>query len=76
MPAVVLLDEALHAWESASQAPPGGWYVSAAKFTAAVQPGQTLIIEHEHGEGGTVRFSVAAQGVTVASGVLRRTHAQ
>lgn len=73
LPAVVLLDEALHAWENASGTPPGAWHVSLAKLTAAVQPGDTLILEHEQADTQTVRFHITRQALTVASGVLKRT---
>jgi 3-hydroxymyristoyl/3-hydroxydecanoyl-(acyl carrier protein) dehydratase len=76
LPAVLLLDEALCAWEKASKTPPGSWSVQAAKFTAPVRPGQTLILEHEPAAGGAVRFRFTREGctpaLTVASGVLKR----
>jgi 3-hydroxymyristoyl/3-hydroxydecanoyl-(acyl carrier protein) dehydratase len=76
LPAVLLLDEALYAWEKASQTPPGSWGILAAKFLAPVRPGQTLILEHEPLAAGTVRFRFTYEdctpALTVASGVLKR----
>lgn len=71
LPAVLLLDEALWAWERSTGTPPGSWEVSAAKFLAPVRPGQTLDLTHEREAGGGVRFTFAAGSLTVASGVLR-----
>jgi len=74
LPAVVLLDEALCAIETAHALPPGSLSFSAAKFLHPVQPGETLVLEHEPlGEDGTVRFRFTREALTVASGVLRRT---
>jgi 3-hydroxymyristoyl/3-hydroxydecanoyl-(acyl carrier protein) dehydratase len=69
LPAVALLDEVLHALEPAAG---GRLTVAAAKFLAAVRPGDLLALGHERSPDGSWRFTLSRGGQTVASGLLRQ----
>ena len=71
LPAVVLLDAALHAVALASPAASAPWQVQTAKFHSAVRPGEALELEYELLANGSVRFSIRAPNRPVASGTLR-----
>lgn len=68
VPAVVLLEEVLHAVEAG---PGGPLTVSSAKFMAPVRPGQVLELRHETRPNGDVGFTLRRGPETVVSGVLR-----
>ena len=69
LPGVVLLDEIVHAVQSAEHATVG-WRIGTAKFVSPVHPGETLTLGHERMANGSIHFSVSRAGQAVAHGVL------
>ena len=69
LPGVVLLDEALHAIESASGTR-GPWRISSVKFLGAIAASPALVLDYERAASGTIRFSITDGGRTVATGTL------
>lgn len=85
VPGVVLLDEALHAIESAGQAEPAAapagtagsspaslWHIGTVKFHRAVRPGELLQLEYESQPDGRARFELRSADALVASGTIER----
>jgi 3-hydroxyacyl-[acyl-carrier-protein] dehydratase len=74
LPGVVLLDEMLRVLAQGSVVSvTDGWTLSSAKFLHPVRPGETLTIEHQALDNGSVRFSIRsadADNTLVASGTL------
>ncbi len=70
LPGVVLLDAAMHALQTALRIDPATCRISAAKFHAAVRPGDPLHIEYEALPGDSIRFSIYNANRVVATGVL------
>ena len=70
LPGVVLLDEAIRAIETADGGGPRCWRVASVKFLRAVAPGETLALEQERLESGTIRFTILSAGQAVATGAL------
>lgn len=68
LPGAVLLDEALHAIESAEAAGGRLWRIGSVKFLAAVTDGATLLLDYERTASGTVRFTIRDGGRPVATG--------
>jgi 3-hydroxymyristoyl/3-hydroxydecanoyl-(acyl carrier protein) dehydratase len=68
LPAVVLLDAALHALEAATSTTGRCWHVSGAKFPSAVRPGEPLTLEHEELPNGAIRFWIRSADRLVAHG--------
>jgi 3-hydroxymyristoyl/3-hydroxydecanoyl-(acyl carrier protein) dehydratase len=68
LPAVVLLDAVLRRLQEATGT---SLTVASAKFLKPVLPGQTVALQHTQSTGGAMRFTLAREGQTVASGVLR-----
>ena len=87
VPGVVLLDEALHAIESAGQAEPAAapadtagsspaslWHIGTVKFHRAVRPGELLQLEYESQPDGRARFELRAADALVAQAAVREPH--
>jgi 3-hydroxyacyl-[acyl-carrier-protein] dehydratase len=77
VPGVVLLDEALHAIESACQderaaGPALLWQIGTVKFHRAVRPGELLQLEYEMQPDGRARFELRAADALVASGTIEQ----
>ncbi|WP_223163428.1 hypothetical protein [Methylococcus geothermalis] len=70
VPGAVLLDEILGRLESALAIDLCACRLSAAKFPAPLAPGSEVSLEYRWAERGAVRFSLASNGRTVASGTL------
>ena len=70
LPGVLLLDETLRALEQDLQLPPTRWRIGRAKFLKPVRPGETLLVEHERLDNGSVHFSILSGGAAVAEGTL------
>jgi 3-hydroxymyristoyl/3-hydroxydecanoyl-(acyl carrier protein) dehydratase len=72
LPGAVLLDEALHAIESARGIDLRDWRIASVKFMDAVRPGDALRLEHAAPHSGVIRFTIHAAARLVASGSLAR----
>jgi 3-hydroxymyristoyl/3-hydroxydecanoyl-(acyl carrier protein) dehydratase len=85
VPGVVLLDETLHAIESAQQregavrpaaaagaSPASLWHVGTVKFHRAVRPAELLQLEYELQPDGRARFELRTADALVASGTIER----
>jgi 3-hydroxyacyl-[acyl-carrier-protein] dehydratase len=73
VPGVVLLDEALHAIDSAEPAADGLlWQIGTVKFHRAVRPGERLQLEYDLQPDGRARFELRAADALVASGTIER----
>jgi 3-hydroxyacyl-[acyl-carrier-protein] dehydratase len=85
VPGVVLLDETLHAIDSAELAehtaahagaadttPASLWHIGTVKFHRAVRPGEALQLEYELQPDGRARFELRAADALVASGTIER----
>jgi 3-hydroxyacyl-[acyl-carrier-protein] dehydratase len=85
VPGVVLLDETLHAIDSAEQSehtaahagatdatPASLWHIGTVKFHRAVRPGEALRLEYELQPDGRARFELRAADALVASGTIER----
>ncbi len=71
LPGVVLLERVLDGIRTSSAHGSPRWQVQAAKFLRVVSPGEELLIEHEAGPDGSIRWWVRAGDEPVANGVLR-----
>lgn len=71
LPGALLLDEVLHAIQQDRELDVTRWQVTAAKFLAAVRPGDVLTIEHCAAIAGTVRFSVRLADRPALTGTLQ-----
>jgi 3-hydroxymyristoyl/3-hydroxydecanoyl-(acyl carrier protein) dehydratase len=76
VPGVVLLDETLHAIESAEHtndaAPTSLWHIGTVKFHRVVRAGEWLQLEYELQPDGRARFELRAADALVASGTIER----
>jgi 3-hydroxyacyl-[acyl-carrier-protein] dehydratase len=77
VPGVVLLDETLHAIDSAQQAeraaaPAALWHIGTVKYHRATRPGEALQLEYELQPDGRARFELRAADALVASGTIER----
>jgi 3-hydroxyacyl-[acyl-carrier-protein] dehydratase len=85
VPGVVLLDETLHAIDSAEQSERAAahagatdataaslWHIGTVKFHRAVRPGEVLQLEYELQPDGRARFELRAADALVASGTIER----
>ena len=76
IPAVVLLDEVLHAaslqTRSTGSAAPVRWHIGNAKFHRPLRAGEPLSLELEARPDGGVRFTLRCAGALVAQGLLLR----
>ena len=73
VPGVVLLDEALHAIDSAEPAADALlWQIGTVKFHRAVRPGEQLQLEYDLQPDGRARFELRAADALVASGTIER----
>jgi 3-hydroxymyristoyl/3-hydroxydecanoyl-(acyl carrier protein) dehydratase len=85
VPGVVLLDETLHAIESAEaaeralaspataqSAAASLWHIGTVKFHRAVRPGEVLQLEYESQSDGPARFELRTADALVASGTIER----
>jgi 3-hydroxyacyl-[acyl-carrier-protein] dehydratase len=70
LPGAILLDEMLHAIELARGIDLTRWQIGAAKFLDTVQPGDSLILEHDAPAPGLIRFTIHAGSRKVSSGTL------
>ena len=70
LPGVVLLDEALRRIEADCKLDLARCLIAAVKFQGIVHPGDALLLEHESGPDGTVRFTIRSAGNPVATGML------
>ncbi len=69
LPGVVLLDEALHAIETAFGAE-GPWRIGAVKFVGAVAARPALVLDYERSASGAIRFTLTDGGRPVAAGTM------
>jgi 3-hydroxyacyl-[acyl-carrier-protein] dehydratase len=85
VPGVVLLDETLHAIESAEAAERAAaparagencaaslWHIGTVKFHRAVRPGEILHLEYESQPDGRARFELRTADALVGSGTIER----
>jgi 3-hydroxyacyl-[acyl-carrier-protein] dehydratase len=70
LPGALLLDEMLKAVCDARGIDVRNWRIASAKFLSAVRPGEPLVLEHEAGADGLIRFSIRVIDRKVASGTL------
>lgn len=70
LPGAALLDEMLHAVETARGIDLTRWQIGAAKFLDAVRPGDSLILEHDAPAPGLIHFTILAGDRKVTSGTL------
>ncbi len=68
VPGVVLLDEALHAIALAAGISPATCQISSVKFLSPLKPGESVVIEHETQNNGSVRFDVVCGTRKIVSG--------
>jgi 3-hydroxyacyl-[acyl-carrier-protein] dehydratase len=73
VPAVVLLDETLHAIARMTGVHLDQCTLHSAKFMGIVRPGQPLTLRFERTQVNAIRFEIHALGQTVASGMLMLT---
>ena len=73
VPGVVLLDETLHAIDSAEPTTEALlWHIGTVKFHRAVRPGEPLQLEYDMQPDGRARFELRATDALVASGTIER----
>jgi 3-hydroxymyristoyl/3-hydroxydecanoyl-(acyl carrier protein) dehydratase len=70
LPGAVLLDEALHAIESAEALSGRLWRIDSVKFLAAVADGTRLLLDYERNASGALRFTIRDGGRLIATGTL------
>lgn len=70
LPGAVLLDEALHAIESAEAWGGRLWRIEAVKFLGAVAEEAPLLLDYERTAAGTLRFTIRAAGRVIAAGTV------
>jgi 3-hydroxyacyl-[acyl-carrier-protein] dehydratase len=70
LPGAVLLDEVLRAIEGQRGVDLTKWCITTAKFLSLVRPGDSLRLEHEISQSGSIRFTVTSAGRRVANGSL------
>jgi len=70
LPGAVLLDEALHAIESAEAVGARHWRIGSVKFLGAVSGDGTLLLDYERTASGTFRFTIRDGARPVATGTL------
>ena len=70
LPGAVLLDEALHAIESAEGLSGRLWRIDSVKFPAAAVDGALLLLDYERSGSGTIRFRIRDGGRLIATGTL------
>lgn len=68
LPGAVLLDEALHAIETAEACGGRPWRIGSVKFLAAVAEATALVLDYEGSAAAGVRFTIRAGDRTVAAG--------
>lgn len=71
VPGVVLLDEALQAIGEAVGMDLSACRINAVKFLSPVKPGEAVMVEHEAGAEGMIRFDIIAADRKIATGTLR-----
>jgi 3-hydroxyacyl-[acyl-carrier-protein] dehydratase len=76
IPAVVLLDEVLHAaslqTRSTTSTAPVRWHIGNAKFHRPIRASEPLSLELDARPDGSVRFALRCAGALVAQGLLLR----
>lgn len=70
LPGAALLDQALHALESAGGFGPRKWRIASVKFLAPVKPGDALQLSWSASGDASIRFVIRSVSRTVASGML------
>lgn len=70
VPGVVLLDAAVHAIGLARGQPAQAWQIGAAKFLSPLQPGASVVIEHELQASGAIRFDIVEGERRIVTGSL------
>jgi 3-hydroxyacyl-[acyl-carrier-protein] dehydratase len=70
LPGAVLLDEVLHAIETARGIDLKRWHIGSAKFLDAVLPGDNLVLEHDSPGPGLIHFTIRVDNRKVTSGTL------
>lgn len=70
LPGAVLLDLALLHIAEKRRLDLRGWRLESAKFLAAVQPGETLLVEYASPTDGSLRFVIRSGSLAVASATL------
>jgi 3-hydroxyacyl-[acyl-carrier-protein] dehydratase len=70
LPGAVLLDQVLAIIESQRGIDLTQWRIASAKFLGLVRPGDSLRLEHEVSEGGSIQFTLSTANRNVASGSL------
>jgi 3-hydroxymyristoyl/3-hydroxydecanoyl-(acyl carrier protein) dehydratase len=70
VPAVVLLDETLHAIERQEPQLRGSWRIDSAKFHSTVGPGEAVMLNYQKTANAAFRFTLHVQQRLVATGIL------
>lgn len=70
VPGVLLLDEAVHAIGLARGQPGQAWQIGSVKFLSPLQPGASVVIEHELQANGAIRFDIVEGERRIVSGSL------
>lgn len=70
VPGVVLLDAAVHAICQARGQSGQAWQIGAVKFLSPLQPGASVVIEHEVQTNGVIRFDIAEGERRIVSGSI------
>lgn len=70
VPGVVLLEEALHAITLASGISPAACQINSVKFLSPLRPGESVVIEHETQDNGSVRFEINCGTRKIVSGSI------
>jgi 3-hydroxymyristoyl/3-hydroxydecanoyl-(acyl carrier protein) dehydratase len=73
LPGAILLDEMLKAIEIARGIDLKCWRIGAAKFLAAVRPGDPLVLEHDAPSAGLIHFTIRSDDRKVTSGTLHES---
>ncbi len=70
LPGAVLLDEALHAIETAEASSGRLWRIGSVKFLGAVADGAGLLLDYERTASGTLRFTIREGERPIVTGTL------
>lgn len=70
VPGVVLLDEAMHAIFMDTGLTATAWQINSVKFLRPLKPNETVMIEHEQLENGTLKFEVLEKTHQIVIGSL------
>jgi 3-hydroxyacyl-[acyl-carrier-protein] dehydratase len=68
VPGVLLLDEALHAIIRSGNLGTGSCHINSVKFLSPLKPGESVVIEHELQDSGSIRFDIVSGERKIVSG--------